>query len=220
MTKNCRRIFIATILILLSFESNSPSSGWKTVRDRYGIVVRIRSVENSDIDEFLADMTFNTSMSSLLALLDDTASYTEWHFNCSKATLLYKKNNYERIIYMVTTSSWPVSDRDIAIQSILSQSKESGVINIELEGLPDYIPPEEGVVRVSSLRGFWRLEPQGKGRVKVVYSLHSEPGGSVPGSIVNSMLVEIPYNTMFNMRRMVGRAPYRNAHYSSIREKQ
>ena len=63
------------------------------------------------------------------------------------------------------------------------------------------------------------LEPLGNGRVRITYRLHTEPGGSVPDSLVNSSLVDIPYNTLYNLQRKVLQSPYKEAKYSEIIEK-
>ncbi len=193
---------------------------WELVKNENGIEVYVKPVENSEIREFMAVTTAATSLSAVLALLDDTGSYTKWNYRCGEAKLLYRKNDLERITYMVTTSPWPVDDRDIAVKSVISQDKKTGVVTITLTGLPDYTPARDGKVRMKSLRGYWRLEPLGKGKVKIIYRLHTEPGGSVPDSLVNSSLVDIPYNTVYNMKKMIQSDPYRDAHYSTITEKE
>ena len=192
---------------------------WETVKSSGGIMVSVQEVVDSDIKEFMAVTVTESSLSAILALLDDTAGYTRWNYRCSEAKLLHKKNDYERITYMVTTSPWPVAERDIAVRSVVSQNRKTGVVTVKLSGLPDYISVKGNRVRMASLSGYWKLVPIGKGKVRVIYRLHSDPGGSVPDSIVNSSLVDIPYNTLWNMRNFVKNEPYRSARYSDIIEK-
>jgi len=192
---------------------------WETVKNSGGIKVSVQVVENSDIKEFMAVTVTESSLSAILALLDDTEGYTGWNYRCSEAKLLHKKNDYERITYMVTVSPWPVADRDIAVRSVVSQDRKTGVVTVKLSGLPGYIAVKGERVRMVSLSGYWRLVPLGNGKVRIIYRLHSDPGGSVPGSIVNSSLVDIPYNTLWNMRNFVKNEPYRTARYSDIIEK-
>ena len=133
--------------------------------------------------------------------------------------LLSKKNDYERITYNVVASPWPVEDRDMAVKSIISQNKKTGVVTIKLIGFPEYIPAKSKRVRMLKLSGYWLIEPLDNGRLRVTYSMHSEPGGSVPDSLVNSSLVDIPYNTLNNLKKMVARSPYKDAKYDEIIER-
>ena len=192
---------------------------WERVRNANAIEVFVKPVSGSAIKEFKAVTVLQSSISTALALLDDTTSYTQWMYRCNEAKLLYKKNDYERITYNAISSPWPVEDRDIAVRSVISQDKKTAVVTIALTGLPEYIPANPKKVRMVKLNGYWMLEPLGNGRLRVTYRLHSEPGGSVPEALVNSFLVDIPYNTLYNLKKMVTLSPYKDAKYSIIIEK-
>jgi hypothetical protein len=198
---------------------HGQESNWERVKNSSGIEIYTRPVSGSSIKEFRAVTVVQGSISSVLAMLDDTASYPRWMYRCTEAQLLSKKDVYERVTYTVTSSPWPVDPRDIAVKSVISQNKKTFVVTVSLSGLPGYIPAKSGKVRMARVNGCWMLEPLGNGRVRVTYRLHSEPGGSVPDSIVNSSLVDIPYNTLYNMQRFVLQPPYKDARYKEIMEK-
>jgi hypothetical protein len=208
-------LFILWAVILPSI----AESQWERVKNSNGIEVYVRSVSGSAIKEFKAITEVQSSISAVLALLDDTDSYTRWMHRCSEAKLLYKKNDYERIIYNVTSSPWPVDDRDIAVKSVISQNNKTAVVTITLTGLPEYIPAKPKKVRMVKLNGYWMLEPLGNGKLRVTYRMHSEPGGSVPDTLVNSSLVDIPYNTLYNLKKMINQSPYKDAKYDVIVER-
>ena len=208
-------LFIFPAVILPSI----AQSQWERVKSSNGVEIFVRPVSGSAIKEFRGVTEVQSSISAALAVLEDTGSYTRWIHRCSEAKLLNKKTDYERIIYNVTSSPWPVDDRDIAVKSVISQEKKSAVVTITLTGLPDYIPAKPKKVRMAKLNGCWILEPLGNGRLRVTYRMHSEPGGSVPEALVNSSLVDIPYNTLYNLRKMINQSPYKDAKYDEIIEK-
>ena len=208
-------LFILSVMILPSIAENQ----WERVKSSDNIEVFIKPVPGSAIKEFRAVTVVQSSISSVLAILDDTSSYTQWSYRCSEAKLLYKKNDYERITYNVTSSPWPVDDRDIAVKSVISQNKTTAVVTIMLTGLPEYIPAKPNKVRMTKLNGYWMLEPLENGKLRVTYRLHSEPGGSVPETLVNNALIYIPYNTLYNLKKMINQAPYKDAKYDIIVEK-
>ncbi|MCL2025821.1 MAG: START domain-containing protein [Leptospirales bacterium] len=212
-------LFILSIVISPLISPSKAESQWERAKSSNMIEVFVRPVPGSAIKEFRAVTEVQSSMSAILALLDDTSSYTKWMHRCTEAKLLYEKNIYERITYNVTSSPWPVEDRDIAVRSVISQNKKTLAVTIALTGLPGYVPVKPKKVRIVKLSGYWMLEPLGAGRLRVTYRLHSEPGGSVPETLVNSSLVDIPYNTLHNLRRMVNQSPYKDAKYDEIIEK-
>ena len=191
-------------------------SPWERAKNANGIEVFVRPVPGSAIKEFKAVTEVKGSISSVLALFEDAGSYTKWMYRCTEAKILHHKNDYERITYNVTSSPWPVEDRDIAVKSVISQNKTTAVVTIALTGLPEYIPAKSRKVRMTKLNGYWLIEPLGNGRLRVTYKLHSEPGGSVPDTLVNSALVDIPYNTLNNLRKMVNQSPYKDAKYDIV----
>ena len=206
-------------MLLIITPAYSQENSWERVKNGSGIEIYTRSVPGSAIKEFRAVTVVQGSLSAVLAMLDDTGSYPRWMYRCTEASLLSKKDVYERITYNVTSSPWPVADRDITVKSVISQNKKTLVVTVSLTGLPGYIPVKPGKVRMVKLNGYWMFEPLGNGRVRVTYRLHSEPGGTVPDSLVNSSLVDIPYNTLYNMQRMVQQSPYKEAVYKEITEK-
>ncbi|MCL1911791.1 MAG: START domain-containing protein [Leptospirales bacterium] len=217
------RIKKISLFVLLIFSAlilpSAAESQWERVKNSNAIEVFVKPVSGSTIKEFKAVTEIQSSISSVIALLDDTNSYTQWMHRCTEAKLLYKKNDFERITYNVASSPWPVDDRDMAVKSVISQNKETAVVTIKLTGLPEYIPAKPKKVRMVKLNGYWLLEPLGSGRLRVTYRLHSEPGGSVPETLVNSSLVDIPYNTLYNLKRMVNQSPYKGARYDAIIER-
>ena len=208
-------LFILPLVILPSIAETQ----WEKVKSANTIEVFVRPVSGSAIKEFRAVTEVQSSISSVLALLEDTASYTKWMYRCSEAKVLYNKSYYERITYTVTSAPWPVEDRDLAVKSVISQNKKTAVVTITLTGLPEYIPVKPNKVRMTKLNGYWTLEPLGNSRLRVTYRLHSEPGGSVPDALVNSSLVDIPYNTLLNLKKMVNQSPYKDTKYDEVIEK-
>jgi len=206
-------------LIIIYTSVQSAENQWESVKNENNIEIYTRHVPGSAIKEFRAVTVMQSSLSSILALLEDTSAYTRWMHRCSESAILTKKNDSERIVYSVTSSPWPVKSRDIAVKSSVARNKKTGVVTVSMTGLPGYIPAKPGRVRMERLNGVWILEPKENGTVRVTYRIHSEPGGSIPDSLVNSSLVDIPYNTLYKMRSMVLQSPYKEAKYRDIVEK-
>ena len=211
--------FLLTALLLFTCHVYGEEYQWEKVKDKNSIEIFTRPVNGSRIKECLAVTMMRGRLSSVLAVFNDTASYTRWMYRCSEATLLLKKNSYERIIYSVISSPWPVADRDIVVKSSLVHDRNTGVVTVTINGLPDYVAIKPGRVRMRGMNGCWVLEPRGNGWIKISYRIHSDPGGSLPDKLVNSSIVDIPYNTLYNLRKMAGQYPYKDAVFQDIIEK-
>ncbi len=146
----------------------------------------------------------------------DAKSYPEWVETCILGKTLEKTGNQRQIMYTVNEAPWPVSDRDSIVESEIVQNKKSGVVHISLIGLPNYLPERKKLVRVEKINGFWRFIPLKRNRVKVVYQVHTEPGGNLPSWLVNSVVVNQPFQTLGNMRKIVKQPKYHNCVFKEI----
>ncbi len=213
-------------LILLGFiflfiSTTLPADGkWVMKKNEAGIKVYVREVEGSELKEFKG-VTFikDITLSSLVALMRDTAAAPKWFHNCIKSRVLKKINSREIIVRNVTKAPWPVSNRDAVVYSKFSQNPKTYQITISLTGKPKFIEKTKGNIRVPSLKGYWAFIPLGKGMTKIVYQMHSDPGGSIPNWLSNSFVVDMPFNTLKNMKTMLKEKKYREAKISDIKEK-
>jgi len=187
-------------------------------KDKNGIKVYTRKIEGSSLKEFKGVTSIKTSLTSLVALMDDTDALTKWLHNCSAAKLVQSMNYYERITYTVINAPWPVSDRDTVSYSKIVQDPKSKVITIYLKGMADKYPKQSGKVRVPAMKDFWQFIPSKSGYVTVIYQLHSDPGGSIPDAIANSTATDIPYHTLLNMHKIIKQEKYQTAKIPQVKE--
>lgn len=90
--------------------------------------------------------------------------------------------------------------RDLILQVTTTRDAD-GSVTRALHGVADYLPLQQGFVRVSKVEGFWNLTPR-EDEIEVVYQVHSEPGGSVPAWLANSFVVDAPFNTLQGLRQL------------------
>lgn len=189
-------------------------------KDKNGVKVYTRKIEGSSLKEFKGVTAIKTSLTSLVALMDDTDIYPQWLHNCKGAKLVQKMNQMERITWTHIHAPWPVSDRDTVTYSKIVQDPKSKTITIYLKGVADKYPVQGGKVRVPALKGFWQFIPNKNGYVTVIYQVHSDPGGSIPDAIANATATDIPYHTLLNMHRLVKQEKYQNAKIAEVKELQ
>jgi hypothetical protein len=183
---------------------------WEQVRDEAGIRVQRRKVEDSSLHEFVGRGVVETPLPTVLAVLHDVGSAPEWMHNCAAAHVVEHIDDRHEVVYNRTAAPWPVSDRDTVVSSEAVFDARTHEVRIDFWSVTHpKEPPVRGVVRMPSLRGHWILTPVNDGRAThVEYQVHADPGGSLPGWIVNMVSKEIPFRTIAGLREQVKRRHY------------
>ena len=210
--------FILTLFIPLSSAFADTIKDWKLKIDRENIRVYSRKVDKSRIYEIRAVSRVQSSLSSIVTLLNDMEAVSKWIPNSGETILLKRINDYETIVYGIIRPPWPVSDRDIIVHFKLSQDPATKAVTVDMTGRPDTIPLSEDYVRVPLLKSFWKLTPGPDGFLDVVYQVHAEPGGLVLSWFVNASTDEVAYDTVKNMQDMIEEEKYKRARLDYIDE--
>ena len=184
-----------------------------------GIAAFTRAVDGSAFREFRGEARVDADINQVMAVLDDTQAFTKWMYNCREAVLLYKPSMLDRYQYLLNDFPWPAADRAMVIRNQISQNPDTRVTRISLESAADSQLPEEkrenipkvkGVKRVVEMKGFFELTPQSDGGTAVVFQLHLDPAGALPSGLVNSLIVDNPFETLKQLQVVVQQPQYQN----------
>lgn len=211
------KIFLFLFCIGL-FQADAQKDVWVLKKQEQGISVYTRNTEGSSFKELRSSVILKTSLSSIVALLNDWESYPEWVYRCGKSSTIKKFSENEVIHYQTVIAPWPVDSRDFVVNVKLTQDPITKIITIVSASKPDYIPKTEGFVRITDFRASWTLIPKPDGMVEVNYQLMVDPGGYVPAWLVNLAVVDGPYETKLNLKKWVMKDKYQKAVISYIKE--
>lgn len=198
--------------------SVTQAVAWEKVASKDGVTIHTRSVKGQDFKEFKGTVEIRTSLRSLVALITDIPAGPDWIATCLKGMVLKHVSPTEMYAYTLSDAPWPVADRDAVVHNVITQDRKTGVVTIEFEGVPGFIPEKKGVVRVKLIKGFWQLTPLGNGVVRVDYQVLSNPGGGLPAWLVNATATSQPLNTLRAMKKVVLREKYQAASLDFIKE--
>ncbi|WP_210409359.1 START domain-containing protein [Leptospira fletcheri] len=199
------RTILGSLILCLPFQL----FGWELAKEKNGVTVHTRNVEGSELKEFRGKTKVKASLNSVLALLEDNAAYTTWLKDCKKSEAIRTLNSKEKYIYIWNGVPWPLDDRDFVVHSVFSQDKTTGAVTYTMRPAENVLPEKKGLVR-GKIKGYWKFSPKGD-EVEVTYQVHSEPGGSIPSSIANFVVVDIPYETLRKMKEKLEEPKYKNA---------
>ncbi|ACF46050.1 MAG: START domain-containing protein [Prosthecochloris sp.] len=167
-------------------------------------------VPSSDFLSFVGIAKLDVPAHSVLGLLYDLESATEWVYKTREMRILKELDGDEgRIVYQLVSAPWPLSDREIISQSQGFMDPETSEIFIRITSKPDFLPENPNYVRVRQLEGAWNITPLSDESCRVVFRLHIEPGGEIPSWLANIAVIDTPYHTLDNMRTMVKMEKYK-----------
>ena len=195
-------VVTATLVLLLAAPSFAARS---VVREENGITVEEDEAPGRNLPILTATTTMAAPIQQVAAWIRATHTYVSWMHNCEEARQVRREGSvvvgYNRI-----GSPWPVSDRDVVLRSTRTDL-ENGDIRIEFRNTTEEtVPAVPGVVRMPRLVGSYDLS-RVEGGTRVVYTVDSDPGGSLPGWLVRQTSQDLPYFTLKNLRERAELGP-------------
>lgn len=109
-----------------------------------------------------------------------------WLSMCISSTILDQINENEYLGYAVIDMPWPLSNRDVVFRSTMTIQDATGVVEINQVAEPKSYPASQWVRMIST--NHYLLEPITEQSVRFTWTVHSNPGGKVPASLVNSKI--------------------------------
>lgn len=192
------------LLCCLGMSVNSyATDDWTLEKNSNGVKVYTRFIPGWSIKEFKAIVQIKATLEQVEAAIRDAPNRCKWIHNGynTKDVKVVSKN--EIYTYCAIDAPWPVSDRDNVVQWKYTRVSDKE-IRIDMNAAdPSVYPEQSGIVRVSKLKGYWKLVDLGNGYVEVTQQAASEPGGSIPAWLANSSIVDTPFNTLFNLKYYV-----------------
>lgn len=214
-------IYKAFFIVILSLSFNSFSfkkntNEWELQKFENGISVYTRVTDNSAYKELRAVFQIKTSLSSIIALLNDVQSYPQWVYRCGTSKILKKDSEEHLIRYQTIVAPWPVDNRDVIVEVNSYQDEKTKIVYQKVKAIPDYIPTLKNHVRIREFNATWTLKPLKNGIVEVEYELLVNPAGAIPAWIVNMAMVDGPYDTSLKMKERLMTEKYQKVNFPFI----
>lgn len=217
MIKNVVFALYCLLTTGVAFSQSTPKN-WAPKKIENGITIYTRTAENSNLKELKAVFYLKTSLSSVVALVDDWESYSGWVYKCGKSSILKKISETENIHLQTVLVPWPLDNRDFIVTTAITQDEKTKIVTVKSTAIPNYIPVQKGFVRIPLLNASWILTPMKDGTVEIVYQLLVNPGGCIPAWIANLVVIDGPFATMVNFKEWVMKPKYQMAKVSFIKE--
>lgn len=206
---------IFLILISHSIAESATFSEWKKVGETDGIIGYTRHVENSIYLEVKGEGDVDASVASVEALLRDIPAYKDFLYSTKIAEFLtlpgFSNKPDSFLSYTVYAAGFPVKDRDVVGQCDFTVDKASGTVYLHVHAIKSNYVADDNRIREPLMDAMFMLIPKGPDRTKVIYMSRSDPGGVLPGVVVNIFTKNVGIKTIAGIRAMVKKDKYRNA---------
>ncbi|CAM3960249.1 START domain-containing protein [Pseudoalteromonas byunsanensis] len=207
----------AALILVTSFSANAE----KLVRDKNDIKVFVSEEQGENIKRFRGVTIVPAKLSALTALLHDLESAHQWIHALESVDVIepYSPDFKQYTSYSIISTPWPTQDRDNVVFNQTYQDSVSKVVTVTMQSKSDLMPKTKKYVRIPKFEGYWQFIPVSEAETKVVFSALSDPGGSVPSFIYNSMIEDAPYYTLLNLRKMMPlESEYTDKQYAYIED--
>jgi len=213
MDNKMKKVYLPVIIFIIFTGLSAYSAGteWNLAIDREGIKIYTRPVDGFPLDEFRGVTEVRASIVTIEKLLRDVTAQPSWMDNCIEARVLKELGRDHLVCYNVLNVPWPLSDRDLIIDTIIVKDRSGKKISVEMSAFPqDIIPVNRKYVRIREFRARCIVEQISDDTCSIEYINRVNPMAPVPSTIANSLAKNNPFNTLKGMKRMVLLPGYRD----------
>lgn len=215
---NKRRFIILHCFVLcIGFNiSGQEERDWKLRKQKNGIEVFSKDSDGSAFESFRAKTTLSCSIETFVAALQDLEAMPEWAYSVSYVKVLEEKGDTLQIYYSEASAPFPFSNRDGIYQNCYRWKKDKQILRVEIKLLPDYLPVNDGMVRVKG-EGFWLVTVSDDGKLDILFQMQVDPGGNIPAWLANLFTDETPYQSLFKLREMIKKEKYQSQNFDFLK---
>ncbi|WP_295648951.1 START domain-containing protein [uncultured Mucilaginibacter sp.] len=208
------RTLLVALMLVLKAVVVAAQCDWKLSTEREGIKIYTGGVPGSTIKAIKVEAMFNATAAQLVALIMDVNTSPDWVYHTKSSKLIKQVSASELYYYSEVSLPWPAANRDFVAHLIVTQNPDTKVITIDGPAVAGFIPVKEGIVRIIDSKGKWIITPIGTNQIKVEYSIHVDPGGSLPSWLVNMFATEGPLKIFAGIKVQLQKSAYKNIEFA------
>ena len=191
----------ACSLFLLCMTSWSEKNEWTLKKEKDGITIFSRHSDSSKFNDLRIEMDLPGTVEQLSVVLMDVDKYSDWVYATKSSSTMKKISDNEKIYYSEIGAPWPASNRDFYADVKATLDPVTQTLVVSSTGMKNYQPEKKDLVRVPMSRGLWNITTQSEKRMHLEYILQLDPGGSLPGWILNTFATKAPMETFSNLKK-------------------
>jgi START domain len=198
---NTMKTLCICLLFIPGMIAKSDMNEWTLKKEKDGITIFSRHSDFSKFNDLRIEMDLPGNVSQLSGILMDVERYTDWVYATRSSILMKRISENEVIYHSEIGAPWPASNRDFYadVKSTLNLANQTLIV--ASNGMKNYQPEKKDFVRVPMSKGLWTVRTESGNRIHLQYILQMDPGGSLPGWILNTFATKAPIETFSNLKR-------------------
>ncbi|MFT5719047.1 MAG: hypothetical protein ACI9T7_003258, partial [Oleiphilaceae bacterium] len=106
---------------------------------------------------------------------------------------------------------WPFKNRDIIVNIVTSNNPDTDEITITMSSDKTLVSETDEAVHITDSHAKYILRPIKKNITEFVWIQHTEPAGKLPAWLVNSMIIDLPLNSISKLQEVAKLKKYQDA---------
>jgi len=195
-------LFIFSIFTLLSIQSlegqEDNSEGWEFVREKDNVKVYRKEV--GDRTAFRGIGIIEGTPEKLVGIIHNPKRWKFWIDDLNEGRLIEKKTDFHFVFLQEIDAMWPVKNREIVFESIVSRVGPSQIL-LEMKSVNHPKAPANSNVRAKVTFTRYRIDPLEGNRMQVTFENLSDPGGRIPDFMVDWASKSFPVSIIEGLRK-------------------
>ena len=188
-------LVLAAMIFTLS--AAQAQDTWELRRNENGITIYSRKINNQVQLHLLTE--FDCTPDILINELLRISNYPNWVYGNKSSGIIKKVNDHDIIYFTEAHLPWPIADRDLVIELTMSPATATTPLTIIAKSINGVLPPKSHFIRVPYSVATWHVTPAQGNKIKIDYTFSLDPGGSIPGWLVNLTIATGPYKSFLKL---------------------
>lgn len=210
MKSRIKTLFIIIAVLFTAAALTAAADEWKLILNKKGIKVYTRPAEGCPLDQFMGVAVIDAPLETCAMVLRDADNQVKWMGDCLKSHTLKKISNDHFIVYNVLHATWPLSNRDLQIDTVFIDDFAKGIVTVKMKAHIEPIQPvSKKYVRITDMKATCIMKRIEGNKTRVTYINRVNPMAPVPSGIANMIVKKNPYKTLLGLRKMARLPKYK-----------
>jgi hypothetical protein len=197
--------FILIFSFALMLSCSMAAQSWDFIKEKDSIKIYTREEAGQSLKSYRGVTDINAPAEYIFDMLEDVNNTDWWDKNLTQIKVLLNEKDKRAQYYLVYDLPWPVIDRDLCVDVMMTIDPVTCERKIAAVLLPGVIPERKDMVRIKDYRQTWTLIPAGKEMTHVVLEGFVDPAGSIPDWISNKLIIDLPFKAISEVKGRMGK---------------
>lgn len=212
---NHRSIFVFCLFVISIVGEANSQSEWRFRKEKGGVEAYTRSKEGYSIDEYKVNAEIKGKISDIISIMTAEDSYLNIFNDLSELKFYEQRDDYFEL-YLVNEAPFPARDRDGYFISEFSYDHTSKTARIDIT-CPSTDFHQKKYIEITRCEGHWKFIQKEENLVHVEHQFIADPGGFVPGFILNIFLINNPISTIHRLDELLQAGTFESKEFEFLK---